>query len=112
SSSSSIPSPSCRRIRPRGGSEPDHPLPLVAARAVAVLRSARATLPLRPPDPLQVVDLDHDEDRDRDEDLRLRHGRVTIALRGESLKGRSAYSTRRRGLLLGREGPEPEAAVE
>src|SRR5919201_3840904 len=71
SSSSSNPSVSSRRT---GGSlEPDHPLPLVGAGAVAVLRLSRAALPLRPPDPLQVVDLHHDEDHDRDEKLRPAH---------------------------------------
>ena len=65
--------------------EPDHPLPLVGAGAVAVLRLARAALPLRPPDPLQVVDLDHDQDRDHDEELRLIHPEK-IARRAAQLK--------------------------
>src|SRR5207237_1969316 len=91
---------SVSQLAPHGAIlEPDHPLPLVAARAVAVLRLARAALPLRPPDPLQVVDLDHDEDRDRDEELRLAH-LEKIALRAAAFKGQPAYSGARRGLSL------------
>src|SRR5919202_5909362 len=87
---------------PEGVLEPDHPLPLVGAGAVAILRLARAALPLRPPDPLQVVDLDHDEDRDRYEELRLVHPEK-IARRASRLKGQPAHSSRGEGLRAERE---------
>src|SRR4051812_25353968 len=87
---------------PEGALEPDHPLPLVGAGAVAVLRLARAALPLRPPDPLQVVDLDHDEERDRDEELRLAHP-MKIARSGARLKGQPAHSWRGAELAVSNE---------
>src|SRR2546423_9669392 len=99
-----MPCPSCRCTKRT--LEEEHPLPLVAAGAVAILRAARATLPLRPPDPLQVVDLHDEENRDRDKDLRLAHLPLTIASWRGRLKGRSAYFARRRG--LGAQRPQPE----
>src|SRR6266487_5510294 len=62
------------RSRPpeRRGSEQHDPLG--AAAAVLVLALALAAVPVRPPDPLEVVDLYDDQDDTPDEDLRPAHG--------------------------------------
>src|SRR2546428_12649974 len=50
--------------------------PLGAATAVLVLAPALTAVPVRPPDPFEVVDLEDDQDDAPDEDLGPAHARA------------------------------------
>src|SRR4051812_14211119 len=69
--------------------------PLGAAGAVLVLHAAPAAVPVRPPDPLEVVPLQHDQADAPNEDLRLAHVRHSTGVGWGVSMGRPAHSPSR-----------------